>query len=136
MNWNFEIEYYKKIPYEYKEFDGLFVETLESCIVSCFTEWSFIDAFAVLYFRRKEVDFDKLSNLGRWKRASQTNLRVWTLIKYGCKLLNEHFGKEIFKFKAFEIKQAHMKELVEEAIEKVIEFAKIIELIKEERKIE
>jgi hypothetical protein len=65
MGWDFEVEYYKKIPYEYEEVDGLFIETLESCIVDCLAEWSFVDAFAALYFRREEVDFDKLRNLGK-----------------------------------------------------------------------
>jgi hypothetical protein len=123
MGWNFEVEFHRKIPYEYREIDGLFVETLESCIVNCIAEWSFIDAFATLYFRRDDIDFAKLKNLGRWKRISGTNTRVWTLIKYGCKLFNEYFRKEVFKFKAVEIKQADVRELINEAIEKVVEFA-------------
>ena len=76
-----------------------------------------------MYFRREEVDLDKLRNLGRWRRVSKTNLRIWTLIKYGCRLFNEHSGREVFKFKAVEIKQADIKELVNEAVEKVVEFA-------------
>ncbi len=123
MGWNFEVEFYRKIPYEYKKVDDLFIEELESCIVDCLAEWSFIDAFATLYFRRDEIDFDKLRILARWKRLSKTNLRVWTLIKYGCKLFNQHFGREIFKFKVIEIKQADIKELINEAVEKVVEFA-------------
>jgi hypothetical protein len=123
MGWNFEVEFHRKIPYEYKRVDGLFVEALESCIVSCLAEWSFIDAFAALYFRRKEVDFNKLKILGRWKRIAGTNLRVWSLIKYGCKLFNEHFGRKIFRVKAVEIKQEEIRELVSEAVERVVEFA-------------
>ena len=103
--------------------DGLFIETLESCIVNCLAEWSFIDAFATLYFRREEVDFGKLRILARWKRLSKTNLRVWTLVKYGCKLFNERFGREVFRFKAAEVKQADVRELINEAVEKVVEFA-------------
>jgi hypothetical protein len=86
-------------------------------------EWSFIDAFATLYYRREEVDFNKLRNLGRWRRISKTNVRVWTLIKYGCRLFNEHFDREAFKLKAVEIKQADIRELVNEAVQKVVEFA-------------
>jgi hypothetical protein len=123
VGWNFEVEFHRKITYEYREIDGLFVESLESCIVNCIAEWLFIDAFAALYFRRDDIDFVKLKNLGRWKRISGTNIRVWTLIKYGCKLFNEYFRKEIFKFKAVEIKQADVRELINEAIEKVVEFA-------------
>lgn len=122
MGWEFEVEYYKEIPYEYEKIGNLFVETLESCIVSCLIEWSFIDAFAVLYFRRKEIDFEKLRELARWKRISGTNLRAWTAIKYGCRLLNESFKREIFKIKAFELKNNNVKNLIEEAIAKVVEF--------------
>jgi hypothetical protein len=123
MGWNFEVEFHKRIPYEYKRIDGLLVEDLESCIANCLVEWSFTDAFAALYFRRKEIDFDKLKSVGRWKRVSRTNLRVWTLVKYGCKLFNEHFGREIFKLRAVEIKQDDVRELVSEAVGKVVEFA-------------
>lgn len=80
---DFEVEYCRKIPYEYEKVNDLFVESLESCIVNCLAELSFIDAFAALYFRREEVNFDKLRinfdklrNLGRWKRISKTNLRT------------------------------------------------------------
>jgi hypothetical protein len=55
-----------------------------------------------------------LRNLGRWRRVSKTNLRVWTLI---------NFGREVFKFKAAEVKRADIRELVNEAVEKVVEFA-------------
>ena len=56
MGWNFEVEYHDKIPYEYRRIGDLFVEASESCIVSCMSEWAFTDAFAILYFRRNEVD--------------------------------------------------------------------------------
>jgi hypothetical protein len=38
-------------------------------------------------------------------------------------LFNKYFRKEVFKFKAVEIKQADVRELINEAIEKVVEFA-------------
>jgi len=123
MGWMFEVEYCEKIPYEYGEVDGLFVEVPESCIVSCITEWSFVDAFAILYFRREEIDFNKLKRLGRWKRISKTNVRFWTAIKYGCKLFNEFFGEQVFKIKAIELKNSYVRDLINEAVEKVVEFA-------------
>lgn len=123
MGWKFEVEYYDKIPYEYKTIDGLNVETPESSIVSCMTEWSFTDAFAVLYFRRNEISLNKVKVLGRWKRISRTNIRVWTSVKYGCKLFNEYFNQKIFKIRSAELKQNEVKELIEEAVEKVLEFA-------------
>lgn len=123
MGWIFEVEYYKKIHYEYVKVDGLFIEALESCIASCLAGWSFIDAFAALYFSRKEINFNKLKHFTRWRRISKTGLRAWTVIKYGCKLFNEHFGREIFKVKAIELEQSDVKDLVDEPVWKVIEFA-------------
>jgi hypothetical protein len=123
MGWAFEVEFHDKIPYEYKKVDGLFVETPESCIVNCVSEWAFMDAFATLYFRRGEVDFDKLRGLGRWKRISKTDTRVWTAIKYGCKFFNDQLGRGVFKVKATGLGQEDVKELIEEAVERVMEFA-------------
>jgi len=123
MGWIFEVEYCKEIPYEYEKVNGLFVEALESCIVNCLAEWSFMDAFAILYFRRKEINFNKLKRLARWKRISKTDLRAWAAIRYGCKLFNEHFGREIFKVKAIELKVDDVKDMINEAVGKVAEFA-------------
>lgn len=123
MNWIFEVEYHKKIPYEYRNVDGLFVEAPESCIVSCMSEWSFTDAFAILYYRKEKIDFDKLKQSGRWRRISKTDTRVWRAIKYGCKLFKERLGKQVFKVGVTDLEQEEIKELIEEAVEKVIEFA-------------
>jgi len=123
MGWKFEVEYHDKVPYEYMRVDGLLIETPESCIVSCISEWSFTDALAVLYFRRNEVDFKKLRRMARWKRISRTDIRAWIAIKYGCSLLNRKLGRQIFKVKPTSLKHDDIRELVNEAVEKVIEFA-------------
>ncbi len=123
MGWDFEVEYHERIPYEYRRVDKLFVETIESSIVSCISDWSFLDAFATLYFRRDDIDFKKLKRMGRWKRISGTDTRVWTALKYGCKLFNESFGKEVFRVKIRGELSEDMKELIQEAVEKVVEFA-------------
>jgi len=57
--WIFEVEYHERVPYEYKELDGLLVESPESCLVNCVAEWSFLDALALLYFRRDEISLEK-----------------------------------------------------------------------------
>lgn len=123
MGWLFEVEYHEKIPYEYRKVDELFVESPESCIVSCISEWAFMDAFATLCYKRSEIDFDKLRRLGRWKRISKTHIRVWTAIKYGCKLLNEQLGRSVFKVRATNLEQNYIKELIEEASGRMMEFA-------------
>ncbi len=121
--WIFEVEYHDKIPYEYREVDSLFIETPESCLVSCIAAWSFLDAFAVLYFRRDEISFNKVKELARWKRISRTDVRVWNAIKYGCRLFDEQIGRRMFNMKAARLEQVDVKELIEEAVEKVVEFA-------------
>jgi hypothetical protein len=123
MGWLFEVEYHEKIPYEYRKVDELFVESPESCIASCISEWAFTDAFATLYYKRSEIDFNKLRQLSRWRRISRTHLRVWTAIKYGCKLLNEQLGESMFKVRASNFGQNDVKDLIDEAVEAVMEFA-------------
>ncbi len=123
MGWNFEVEYHREIPYDYRGVDGLLVEAPESCIVSCMSEWSFADAFAILYFRREEVDFGKLKRMARWKRVSRTDVRVWTAVKYGCSLLNERLGKRVFRVRSTSLRREDVGELVDEAVEEVVEFA-------------
>ncbi len=123
MGWSFEVEYYDRVPYEYVRVDELFVESPESCIANCISEWSFTDAFAILYFRRDEVDFEKLRKMARWKRISKTDTRVWTAIKYGCSLLNEKLGRRVFRVRSTDLEREDIRELIEEAAEKVVEFA-------------
>jgi len=121
--WMFEIECHGKIPYKYREVDELMVEEPESCLVNCVADWAFLDAFAILYFRKDDISFDKVKELARWKRLSRTDTRVWNIIKYGCNLFNKQMGEKIFDVKATRLEQGDVKELVEEAVEKVMEFA-------------
>jgi len=123
MGWSFEVEYHNRVPYEYRRVDGLFIETSESCIVSCMSEWSFMDAFATLYFRRDEIDFEKVRRMARWRRISKTDTRVWTAIKYGCNLLNEQLGMRVFMVRSTDLKCEDVRELIEEAVERVVTFA-------------
>lgn len=120
--WAFEIEVHDEIPYEYVKLGGLLVESLESSIVSCVAEWSFLDALATLYFRRGEVNFGKLKKMARWRRVSRSNTRVWSVIKYSCSLFNERVRRKLFKVRKASL-EAGIRELVDEAVDKVIEFA-------------
>lgn len=123
MAWTFEVEYYDKIPYEYIRVDELFVESPEFCVINCMADWSFMDAFAILYFRKDEIDLDKLKRLGRWRRISKSDVRVWTAIKYGCDLFNKNLGKRLFNVRSTNLEQEDIKELVDDAVNKVVEFA-------------
>ena len=61
--------------------------------------------------------------MARWRRISRTDTRVWTAVKYGCNLLNEKMGEQIFEVRSTDLKRVDVKELIDEAIEKVVEFA-------------
>jgi len=124
-SWIFEVEYYDNLKkkFDYQKVDGLFVEKPDSCIVNCTVDWSFLDAFATLYFRRDEIPLENVKNLGRWKRISKTNVRAWNVIKYGCNLLNKYLNEDVFNVRDTSLRREDLKELVEEAVEKVVEFA-------------
>lgn len=123
--WIFEVEQHEDLreKFDYQPIDGLFVENPSSCIVNCMADWSFLDAFATLYFRRDHVPLKRLKELGRWKRISKTNVRVWGAIKYGCKLFNEYLDERTFNVRDTRLDREDVKELVEEAVEKIVEFA-------------
>lgn len=123
--WIFEVEQHEDLKnvFEYRMIDGLYVETANSCIVNCVADWSFLDAFATLYFRSDEIALESLKELGRWKRISKTDVRVWNAIKYGCRLFNERFKKKIFNVRKTSLRVKDLRDLIEEAVEKVVEFA-------------
>lgn len=123
--WIFEVECYENLrkKIDYKEVDGLFVEKPESCIVNCTVDWSFLDALSVLFFRKEEIPLERVRELGRWKRISKTDVRAWNAIKYSCNLFNEYLNERIFDVKSTRLTREDVKELVEEAVEKVVKFA-------------
>jgi hypothetical protein len=123
--WIFEVERHKdlKNAFRYRMVDGLYVENPDSCIVNCVADWSFLDAFATLYFRRDDIALESLKELGRWRRISKTDVRVWNAIKYGCALFNERFEEKIFNVRKTSLRRKDVRDLVEEAVEKVVEFA-------------
>lgn len=59
----------------------------------------------------------------RWKRISGTDTRAWTAIKYACNLFNKHLEKKVFDVRRSSLRQGDIKELVEETVEKAVEFA-------------
>jgi len=55
-------------------------------------------------------------------RLSRSDTRVWSVIKYACNLFNEEFGEKLFDVRKISLSR-EIKELVEEAVERVAEFA-------------
>lgn len=121
--WLFEIELCDLDEVDFTEVDSLLVERPEACIVDCITDWSFLDAFATLYFRSDDVSLDRVKDTGRWRRISRTDTRVWNAVKYGCSLFNEKLGREVFHIRSTALGNESVKELIDEAVDKVIELA-------------
>ncbi len=65
----------------------------------------------------------KVRRLSRWKRIARTDARVWSAIRYACQLFNERSGRKLFDVRDRDFRNDDVKELVEEAVEKVLEFA-------------
>jgi len=123
MGWKFEVKYYHELPFNYVKLDELLVEELEHCIASCVANWEFLDGLAALYIRKEEVDFEKLKAVSRWKRVAGTNVRVWAIIKYACKLFNEELSRNLFDVRRVKVSNQQLKELVSEVVAKVVELA-------------
>lgn len=108
---------------DYTEIDGIYVENKEQSIIGCIKNWAFIDAFAVLYIWKGNIDYKTLREKSLWKRVSGTNTRVWQVIKYGCGTMNELSGRNFFPFRKSALKDDFLSREIEEAVEKVLEFA-------------
>ncbi|RLE86678.1 MAG: hypothetical protein DRJ49_07510, partial [Thermoprotei archaeon] len=56
-------------------------------------------------------------------RIPKTDTRVWTVIKNGYNLSNKKLSRKNFKIKSIKLKRDDVRELMEEDVEKVVEFA-------------
>jgi hypothetical protein len=122
--WNLKIDYIEDpIQVKYKKIDGLNVESIEDTIIDCLQSWAFTDAFATLYARRGDLKFRKLSRESYWKRIPKSNIRVRQVLEYGAQKINNLIEEKIFDTKRSVIDDEFIKNEVDEAVEKVIEFA-------------
>jgi len=118
--WRFQVEYSPK-PISYRKVGKLFIEDIDETIVECIRIWAFMDAFATLYSNRDKLRLEDLMKQGYWKRIRGTHVRVRQALKYGCSLINELTGKEMFKVKKPKLKDEYIKREIEEAVERVVE---------------
>jgi len=101
----------------------LFVEDVDETIVECMQRWAFIDAFATLYSNRSRVRLKDLLKQSCWKRIKGTEVRVGQALEYGCSLINELTGKDLFKVKKPKLEDEYVKHEIEEAVERVVELS-------------
>jgi hypothetical protein len=77
--------------------------------------------FSTLYLNRDKIRLEDLMKRSCWKRIKGTNIRIGQALKYGCSLINELIGKEVFKVQKSMLKDEYIKREIEEAVERVIE---------------
>ncbi|MGQ9469831.1 MAG: hypothetical protein ACUVTD_08470 [Nitrososphaerales archaeon] len=121
--WMIELEYVKPEEVSYKRVDNLLIEDIEDNIVECMRRWAFTDAFATLYINRKKLDLVSLEKKAYWKRVAKSTVRVRQALEYCYSIANRLTGKRLFPTKQPNLKDESIKREIEEAIEKVIEFA-------------
>lgn len=123
QGWQAEIELSEldRIPSE--SVDGLPVQKAESCLVDCIAEWSFTDALAVLFFHKTDIALPEIKEYGRWRRIAHSEVRVWQAVRYACTSFNRYAQQEIFPVRRTELSDELIKNLMDEAVEKVMEFA-------------
>jgi len=121
--WNIELEYVKPEEVSYRRVDNLLVEDIEDNIIDCMQRWAFTDAFATLYANRRKLDLASLEKKAYWKRIARSNVRVRQALEYGYAIANQLTGKRLFPVKQPELKDESIKREIEEAMEKVMEFA-------------
>lgn len=119
-NLKIKVEYVKD-KIDYVRIGKLSIEKVEDSIIDCMQKWAFIDAFATLYANRKKINFKSLKK-DYWKRMPKSSIRVGQVLGYGCYRLNSLAGEKLFPVKKAKLEDKFIKEEVDEAIEKVVEY--------------
>jgi len=120
--WVIKVEVMKR-PVKYVKMGNLFVENIEENIIDCLQNWAFTDAFAILYENREKIKTKNLLEKGYWKRISGSAIRVRQALEYGSNKINKLIGKELLPAREVELKDDFVKREIEDAVEKVVEFA-------------
>ena len=118
--WRVQVKYVDR-PANYRKAGGLVVEDMDETIIECMSRWAFMDAFATLYSNRGRIKLEDLSKRSYWKRIRGTNVRVRQALEYGCNLINESAGREVFGCRMAKLDDEYLKREIEEAVEKVVE---------------
>lgn len=110
--WQIDAEYTNE-RLDFRIIDGLRIESMEQTIVDCLKRYAFMDAYATLYFNRKEIKISPLVQRHYWERMPHRNVRIGQLLAYGWAKLNGKHTREIDDW--------FIREDVDEAVEKVID---------------
>lgn len=122
--WEVEVNQVKDISeMNYVKRAGMFVETPEETIINCIQRWAFLDAFAVLYINKYRIVLKELYRRAYWKRIARSDVRVRQALKYAAYGFNQSTKEKIFRTRRVTIEDEFIRNSIDEAIEKVIEFA-------------
>ncbi len=119
QEWNVVVEPFEKS--KYVKIEGIYVETLEDCIIECMQRWAFTDAFAVLYENQKKALFQSLAKRSYWMRIPKTEIRVRQALSYGCSRLNELTQEKLFPVRKINLEDSFVRKEIDEAVEKVVD---------------
>lgn len=120
--WQLTIEYNKDArKTRFERIKKLSVEGPDKAIIECVKNWAFADAIAVLVVNRKSINWEELTERSYWTRVSGTDVRARQAIEYAAYQLNK---KTVTKFdvRKISISNNFVRQELDEAIEKVLEF--------------
>lgn len=123
-DWKIAVEYVDDPDkLRYIKRGGIYIETREETIIECIQKWAFLDAFAVLYTNRNRIILKELKRRAYWNRISKSRIRVRQAIDYGSYKLFKLLGDSKFKTREISIDDEFIKNDIDEAIDRVVEFA-------------
>ena len=120
--WHVAVEFRKLRKDQYQETGGLYVESLEDTIVDCVKDWAFADALSSLHENKDRVDWPRIFRHS-WERISGSDTRVGQVVKYGTGIISRETGGTAYAENRAAIPDDFVRRQVEEAAEKVAEFA-------------
>jgi hypothetical protein len=122
--WEVQVDYVKDIPESnYVIKGGIYVETPEDTVIDCLRRWAFLDAFAVLYTNKYRIRLKELYRRTYWKRIARSDVRIKQALEYGTYRFYKLSGEQVFKTRKTTIEDELIRKDIDEAIEKVAEFA-------------
>ena len=108
---------------KYEKIGPFYVKVLEENILDCLSRWAFLDAFATIYEQRRKIALENFLTKNYWRRIPRTDVRVGQVVGYALKKFNEVAGKKIFPEHTSRLENDFIRETIDEAVAKVMEFA-------------
>lgn len=121
-NWKIEA-YHSQDPPKYVRIGSLNVQKLEENIIDCASRWAFLDALATIYENRKKVNLEKIAEHYYWNRLPGSDIRIGQVLGYAFRKFNEAMHKQLFPAYKTRLQDKFVRRTIDEAVEKVIEFA-------------